>query len=82
MKALVYFDEFKECKENKNKVTVDKKRLQEIFNEIYNAGYADGVNKKDSSLTWTMPKPTLNGNEITCNKPYATATALLNSKNT
>ena len=80
MKALVYFDEFKECKENKNKVTVDKKKLQEFFDEIYNAGYVDGANKKDSSLTWTMPKTTLN--EITCDKSYATGTALLNNKNT
>lgn len=41
MKPLVYFD-FVEMENNK--VMVDKERLREILDEIYQAGYTDGQN--------------------------------------
>lgn len=41
MKPLVYFDFV--VMEN-NKVMVDKERLREILDEIYQAGYTDGQN--------------------------------------
>ena len=64
MKALVYFD-FKEYEKDKNKVVIDRKRLKEIFDEIYNAGYTDGCNRTDISHLWTMPTITTTP-EITC----------------
>lgn len=49
MKPLVYFNDFKPYDDNH--VIVENKRLQEIFEEIYNAGFADG--KIDRSPVWT-----------------------------
>lgn len=40
MKPLVYFD-FEECS-NKDSVIIRKDRLNEILNEVYQAGYEDG----------------------------------------
>ena len=40
MKPLVYFKDFKPYDDNH--VIVGSERLQEIFEEIYNAGFADG----------------------------------------
>lgn len=48
MKPLVYFDDFKPYDDNY--VIVKNKRLQEIFEEIYNAGFTDG--KRDRSPVW------------------------------
>ena len=41
MKPLVYFD-FKEI--NDGEVVINKKRLEEILEEVYQAGYTDGNN--------------------------------------
>lgn len=66
MKPLVYYD-FKEFDADPNFVLVDKKRLQEILEEVYNAGFSDG--SKSNSVTvptygnWRYP---LRGDEITC----------------
>ena len=66
MKPLVYFD-FEEYDNDKNLVLVDKKRLQEILEEVYSAGFTDG---KGSNIVtapidtnWKYP---LRGDEITC----------------
>lgn len=61
MKPLVYFNDFEPHDETH--VIVENKRLQEIFEEIYDAGYADG--KRDRSPVWTNtpllnPIPTVN----------------------
>lgn len=48
MKPLVYFKDFKPYDDNH--VIVGSERLQEIFEEIYNAGFADG--KRDRSPVW------------------------------
>ena len=50
MKPLVYFD-FEEYDNDKNLVLVEKKRLQEILEEVYNAGFADGNNGKQTITT-------------------------------
>ena len=50
MKPLVYFD-FEEYDSDKNLVLVEKKRLQEILEEVYNAGFADGSNEKPTITT-------------------------------
>lgn len=41
MKPLVYYD-FKKI--NDGEVAINKKRLEEILEEVYQAGYADGSN--------------------------------------
>ncbi len=41
MKPLVYFD-FKEL--NNGEVAINKNRLQEILEEVYQTGYTDGTN--------------------------------------
>ncbi len=48
MKPLVYFD-FEEYDNDKNLVLVEKKRLQEILEEVYNAGFVDG-NKGNQTI--------------------------------
>ena len=48
MKPVVYFD-FEDIGDGK--VSVDKKRLKEILDEVYQAGYDDGKNSQ------TIPKP-------------------------
>lgn len=47
MKPVVYFD-FEDIGDGK--VSVDKKRLKEILDEVYQAGYDDGKNSQ------TIPK--------------------------
>lgn len=51
MKPLVYFNDFKPY--DNNHVIVENNRLQEIFNEIYNAGFEDG---KGGSYYYSTPK--------------------------
>lgn len=48
MKPLVYFKDFKPYDDNH--VIVRSERLQKIFEEIYNAGFADG--RRDRSPVW------------------------------
>lgn len=52
MKPLVYYD-FKEI--NDGEVSISKKRLEEILEEVYQAGYTDGNNSKSYITTtpWT-----------------------------
>ena len=52
MKPLVYYD-FKEI--NDVEVSISKKRLEEILEEVYQAGYTDGHNSKSYITTtpWT-----------------------------
>lgn len=50
MKPLVYFD-FEEYDNDKNLVLVEKKKLQEILEDVYNAGFADGNNGKQTITT-------------------------------
>ena len=45
MKPLVYFNDFKPYDDDY--VMVENKRLQEIFNEIYDAGFDDGKKFKN-----------------------------------
>lgn len=62
MKPKVYFD-FESVGMNKEEVVIKKKRLEEIFDEIYQAGVEDGRNmngyvfpgKDNSILTPTTP---------------------------
>lgn len=62
MKPKVYFD-FESVGMNKEEVVIKKKRLEEIFDEIYQAGVEDGRNmngyvfpgKDNFRLTPTTP---------------------------
>ena len=54
MKPLVYYD-FKEI--NDGEVSISKSRLEEILNEVYQAGYTDGSNNK--SYITTTPWSTI-----------------------
>ena len=51
MKPLIYFD-FKECDSNDDSVIITKTRLKEIFNEIYESGYNDGVSNKVNTVNY------------------------------
>ncbi|WP_024347425.1 hypothetical protein [Lacrimispora indolis] len=62
MKPLVYFD-FEEYDNDKNLVLVEKKRLQEILEEVYNAGFADGNN---GSQTVTTTPYVYRGDQFYC----------------
>lgn len=55
MKPLVYYD-FKEI--NDEEVSINKNKLEEILNEVYQAGYTDGNNSK--SYITTTPWNTTN----------------------
>lgn len=62
MKPVVYFD-FEDI--GNDQVSIDKKRLKEILDEVYQAGYDDG--KNFNSVHWTSPFPS---NPITPNMPW------------
>lgn len=62
MKPIVYFD-FEDIGDEK--VSVDKKRLKEILDEVYQAGYDDG--KNSNGVHWTPPVPS---NPVTPNMPW------------
>lgn len=53
MKPLVYYDFEPAINDQNNSVTIKKHRLEEILQEVYNAGVEDGRNYKQSSLSWT-----------------------------
>lgn len=57
MKPLVYFD-FKEI--NDREVVINKKRLEEILEEVYQAGYTDGNNYRPYITT----TPWNTGNDV------------------
>ena len=66
MKPLVYYD-FKEI--NDGEVSINKKRLEEILEEVYQAGYTDGNNSKSYITTtpWnTTPTITYRGDTTHC----------------
>ena len=58
MKPLIYYD-FKECKDNKDSIVISKDRLNEIFDEIYQAGYSDGYSHSNKQYITTTPWTTL-----------------------
>lgn len=68
MKPLVYFD-FEQYDVDKDLVLVEKKRLQEILEEVYSVGLADG--SKANPITaptygnWRYP---LRGDQFTCDE--------------
>ena len=76
MKPLVYFD-FEEYDGDSDFVLVDKNRLQEILEEVYNAGFADG-NKASQHVVplihdnWRYP---IRGDEVTCGEVYTNTPA-------
>lgn len=51
MKPLIYFD-FKECDGNDDSVIITKTRLKEIFNEVYEAGYNDGISNNVNTVNY------------------------------
>lgn len=55
MKPLVYFD-FEEYDGDENLVLIEKNRLKEILEEVYQAGYSDGSNCRPYITTtpWTV----------------------------
>ena len=67
MKPLVYYD-FKEI--NDGEVSISKSRLEEILNEVYQAGYTDGSNNKSYITTtpWTTTNGLLHCGTFTCSK--------------
>ena len=89
MKPLVFYDFEPAVNDPNNSVTIKKHRLEEILQEVYNAGVEDG--KKDK-VTWTStPRtsgtpgapvplnvpPTVKEVPITFSNPYTqTCTAL------
>lgn len=68
MKPLVYFD-FEEYDNDKNLVLVEKKRLQEILEEVYNAGFADGNNGKQTITTTPYVYRGDQSNELETGRP-------------
>ena len=48
MKPIIYFD-FKETKD-KTGVVIDKTRLKEILNEVYQVGVEDGIKEANNGL--------------------------------
>ena len=66
MKPLVYFD-FEEYDGDNNLVLIDKKRLQEILEEVYNAGFADGNKSSPVTVpTYGNLGYSFRGDEVTC----------------
>ncbi len=62
MKPVVYFD-FEDIGDGK--VSIDKKRLKEILDEVYQAGYEDGIKNKTTITTtpWNRQDNIYCGNE-------------------
>lgn len=63
MKPLVYFD-FQKYENDGNFVIIDKERLKEILEEVYQAGYEDGQQKNSvipyfNQLRQTSNVPTI-----------------------
>lgn len=53
MKPLVFYDFEPAVNDPNNSVTIKKHRLEEILQEVYNAGVEDGKNYKQSLPSWT-----------------------------
>lgn len=54
MKPLVFYDFTPAVNDQNNSVTIKKHRLEEIFQEIYNAGVEDG--KKGKTIWTSTPR--------------------------
>lgn len=71
MKPLIYFD-FEECNNDKYSVVIRKDRLQEILDEVYQAGYEDGNRQYPiptySYITTTDGTLQINSDDIKCNE--------------
>lgn len=83
MKPLVYFD-FAEYDSDKNLVLVEKKRLQEILEEVYNAGFADGNNGKQTIATTPYVyrgDPLYRSNELETGRPIPKSGITVTCKN-
>lgn len=76
MKPLVYFD-FEEYDNDENLVLVAKGRLQEILEEVYNAGFTDGskVNQPAVTPSYGNLRFPLRGDEVTCGEIYTNTPA-------
>lgn len=92
MKPLVFYDFEPAVNDPNNSITIKKHRLEEILQEVYNAGFEDG--KKDKTIWTSTPRtpgvpgtpgapvplnvpPTVKEVPITFNNPYTqTCTAL------
>lgn len=77
MKPIVYFD-FKECNDDKNSIIVAKDRLKEILNEVYQAGYEDGIKNKTTITTtpWNWRDNIYCGNEQIVPREITSATTI------
>lgn len=70
MKPLIYFD-FKECNDDKYSVVIRKDRLQEILDEVYQAGYEDRMREHPISTypyITTNNKFKISSDDIKCNE--------------
>lgn len=68
MKPLVFYDFEPAVNDPNNSITIKKNRLEEIFQEIYNAGFEDGYNYK---TIWTSTPRTsgVPGSPVPLNVP-------------
>ena len=93
MKPLVFYDFEPAVNDPNNSITIKKNRLEEIFQEIYNAGFEDGQRNKvtwiSASRTPGVPvplnvPPTVNGKSplpITFENPYTQTCSTLDDVN-
>lgn len=69
MKPLIFYDFEPAVNDPNNSITIKKNRLEEILQEVYDAGFKDGQKDK---ITWT-PTPrtpgTPNGSPVPLNVP-------------
>ena len=54
MKPLIFYDFEPAVNDPNNSITIKKHRLEEIFQEIYNAGFEDG--QKDKTIWTSTPR--------------------------
>lgn len=75
MKPVVYFD-FEDI--GAGKVSIDKKRLKEILDEVYQAGYEDGIKNKTTITTtpWNRQDNIYCGNEQIVPREITSATTI------
>lgn len=75
MKPVVYFD-FEDIGDGK--VSIDKKRLKEILDEVYQAGYEDGIKNKTTITTtpWNRQDNIYCGNEQIVPREITSATTI------
>lgn len=76
MKPLIYYDFTPAVNDGNNSVTIKKHRLDEILQEVYNAGVEDGKNYKSSWNPGNIRTPINVGTE-----PYVRSCAALDDVN-